>query len=123
MSNSAPGFKERPEYRIVTRPAGVRVRVAWRGETLADSREAILLEETGYRPVYYLPRKDVRMERLQRSSHATRCPYKGTASYYSVAGGPDNAAWTYETPYDEMQAIRGLLAFYRDQVEIRAGEA
>jgi uncharacterized protein (DUF427 family) len=68
--------------------------------------------------VYYIPRKDVRMDRLVRSSHRTHCPFKGDASYFSVAGGPDNAVWSYEAPYDEMLAIKERLAFYPDKFEI-----
>jgi uncharacterized protein (DUF427 family) len=65
-----------------------------------------------------IPRKDVRMDRLVRSSHGTHCPFKGDASYYSVAGGPENAAWSYEAPYDEMLAIKERLAFYPDKFGI-----
>ena len=58
------------------------------------------------------------MERLARPSHHTYCPFKGEASYYSIKGGPENAVWSYEKPYDEMTAIAGLLAFYPDKVSI-----
>jgi uncharacterized protein (DUF427 family) len=117
MPNPAPGFRDTPRSHIVTRPAGRRVRVTLGGEVLADSRDAIELREGGYAPVYYLPRQDVRMERLVASAHTTYCPYKGTASYFSVAGGPQNAAWSYERPYDEMQDIRERLAFYANKVD------
>jgi uncharacterized protein (DUF427 family) len=70
--------------------------------------------------IYYLPRKDVRMERLARSNHQTQCPFKGTASYYSVKNGPENAVWSYEQPYDELLAIKELVAFYPDKFEITA---
>ena len=102
---------------IVTRPAGLRVRVSYRGELIADSRDAVALEEGPYPVVYYIPRKDVRMDRLQRTSHRTHCPYKGDASYYSIQDGPANAVWSYEQPYDEMKEIKNLLAFYPDKVD------
>ena len=114
---SGPGYGKHPEHRVAVRPAGVRVRVRANGEVIADTRDAILLEETGYRPVYYIPRKDVRMERLLRSSRESYCPYKGRAYYYSLAGGAENAAWTYEDPYDEVRVIRELLAFYPHKVD------
>ena len=59
------------------------------------------------------------MERLARTEHHTQCPFKGQASYYSLKNGPENAVWTYEQPYDEMLAIKELLAFYPDKFEIR----
>ena len=68
--------------------------------------------------VYYIPRKDVRMDRLVRSSHSTHCPFKGDASYFSVVGGPENAVWSYESPYDEMLAIKERLAFYPDKFQV-----
>ena len=100
--------------------AGVRVRVTLNGEAIADSRGALVMHEGTYAPVYYLPRKDVKMDRLERTDHHTHCPFKGEASYYSIKGGPENAVWSYEKPYDEMTAIAGLLAFYPDKVSITA---
>ena len=122
--NLAPGFKKYPQHRVATRPAGVRVRVSLDGEVIADTSEAVALEESKSSSsvlapvVYYGPRKDVKMERLERTSHHTYCPFKGEASYYSIKGGPENAVWSYEKPYDEMTAIAGLLAFYPDKVSI-----
>jgi len=102
---------------ITTRPAGVRVRVTYRGEVIADTRDAVELKEGGYPPVYYIPRKDVMMQRLQRTTHRTHCPFKGDASYFSLLDGPANAVWSYEQPYDEMKEIKNLLAFYPDKVD------
>ena len=116
-ANPAPGFKKHPDYRIGTRPAGVRVQVKFNGELIADSRDALVLEEGSYPPVFYFPRRDVKMERLARGTRQTYCPFKGQASYFSLAGGPENAVWSYERPYDEMSAIRELLAFYPDKVD------
>ena len=118
MSNPAPGFKKRPDHRIETKAAGRRVQVKYQGELIADTRNALVMQEGTYAPVYYLPRTDVRMERLARTDHRTHCPFKGDASYYSIANGPQNAVWSYEQPYDEMTSIKGLLAFYPDKVEI-----
>ena len=124
--NPAPGFKKYPEHRLTTQPARVRVQVRYNGELIADTTSAVEMHEkssTGkvVAPVvYYLPRKDVRMERLARSEHRTQCPFKGTASYYSVKEGPQNAVWSYEQPYDEMLAIQEMLAFYPDKFEITA---
>jgi uncharacterized protein (DUF427 family) len=106
---------------IKTMPAGERMQVVVGGEVIADSADAVRLEEGSYPAVYYFPRKDVRMDRLQRTTHRTHCPHKGDASYFSIKGGPENAVWSYETPLEKMGAIRGLLAFYPDKVEIRNG--
>jgi uncharacterized protein (DUF427 family) len=115
--NSAPGFKKVPRSRIMTRPAGARVRVIVGGEVVADTRAAIEMKEGDYPAVFYVPRQDVRMERLVRTSHTTYCPFKGHASYYSILDGPENAVWSYERPYDEMLDIKDLLAFYPNKVD------
>jgi uncharacterized protein (DUF427 family) len=116
-ANSGPGYGKHPEHRITTEPHGGRVRVTFNGEVIADTRGAIAMKEGDYPVAYYVPRADVKMERLSRTSHRTYCPFKGHASYYSLVGGPENAVWSYETPYDEMLAIKDLLAFYPDKVD------
>src|SRR5688500_15044026 len=116
-ANSGPGYKQRPEHRITTQPAGLRVQVTVKGEVIADTRDAIVMKEGDYPVVYYVPRKDVKMDRLVRTSHTTYCPFKGHASYYSLANGPENAVWSYEQPYDEVSVIRERLAFYPNKVD------
>lgn len=104
---------------IRTYPAARRVQVSFNGEVIADTRDAVAMDEGSYPTVYYVPRKDVKMERLQRSAHTSYCPHKGHASYYSLAGGPQNAVWSYEQPFDAVGLIRELLAFYPDKVDIK----
>ncbi len=116
-ANSAPGYKKYPDHRIDVKPAGERVRVTFKGEVIADTTGAIKMVEamkgsTVAPVVYYIPRKDVKMGRLERTSHSSYCPFKGHASYYSLVDGPENAVWSYEQPYDEMAVIRDLLSFY-----------
>lgn len=130
MSNSAPGFRKFPNHRITVKPVRVRVRVTHEGETIADTREAVALEEmmgpdtsTVAPVVYYLPRKDVKTDRLVRTPRTTHCPFKGDATYYAFRKGGEDVVWSYEQPYDEMMAIKGRLAFYPDKVEIKTGES
>ena len=105
--NPAPGFKKYPKHRVAVREARSHVQVKYKGEVIADSREAVCLEETHQGhvvapEVYYFPRKDVKMDRLARTEHHTYCPFKGEAAYYSLKGGPENMVWSYEKPYDEL---------------------
>ena len=91
------------------------------GEVVADSRQPRILFETGLPPRYYLPLSDVRLEALRRSATESHCPYKGSASYWSVAVGgtvhPD-LVWMYRTPLPESQKIAGLACFYDEKVEV-----
>ena len=97
-----------------------RVVVSIGGTVLADSRDALILREADYPAVQYIPRKDADMTLLERSAHATYCPYKGDCAYFSIPSGGKraiNAVWTYEAPYDAVEAIRNHLAFYPDRVD------
>jgi uncharacterized protein (DUF427 family) len=101
-------------------PTPERVRVRFAGVIIADTTAALTLRETPYGPVHYIPRQDVRMDLCQRTDHASHCPWKGDASYYSVTIGErvaTNAIWTYETPIPAVAAISGYLAFYPDRVD------
>jgi len=61
----------------------------------------------------------VDFSQLERTDHATYCPYKGECSYYSIpAGGRKsvNAVWSYEDPFPAVAQIEGHVAFYPDRV-------
>jgi uncharacterized protein (DUF427 family) len=114
------GFKTNPDYKITFEPSPRRVRVQFSGETIADSIGARLLFETRHLPVYYFPRSDVRMDLMRPTEHHTFCPYKGTASYWTIRVGDkssENAVWGYPEPYDEVDAIKDYVAFYWDRVD------
>jgi uncharacterized protein (DUF427 family) len=51
-----------------------RVVVTVAGRVVADTRNALILREAGYRSVQYLPREDVDLALLKRTEHATYCP-------------------------------------------------
>ena len=109
-----------PDHPITITPNPKRVVVTVAGRVVADSRAALVLQEAAYAPVLYLPRADVDMTQLERSAHATYCPYKGDCAYYGIPAGGDrarDAVWTYEQPYDAVAAIRGHVAFYPDRVD------
>jgi uncharacterized protein (DUF427 family) len=99
---------------------GHRLRVIHQGITIADTRQALTLVETGLPEVVYFPRTDVNMARFERSTHTSRCPYKGDASYFHLRtedGIVENAAWSYEAPIDGARQIEGYLAFYESRVD------
>ncbi|MGK9232652.1 DUF427 domain-containing protein [Inquilinus limosus] len=109
-----------PDHPITIAPNPGRVVVTAGGRVIADSRNALALREASYPPVQYIPRQDVDMAALQRTDHASHCPYKGDAAYYSIPAGGEravNAVWSYEAPYDAVAAIKDHLAFYPDRVD------
>ena len=109
-----------PDHPIAITPVGERVTVTVAGRQIADTREALTLKEAAYPPVHYIPRKDVDMSQLERTSHQTYCPYKGDCAYYSIPAGGQrsvNAVWTYEAPYAAVSEIREYRAFYPGRVD------
>lgn len=109
-----------PDHSITIAPNPKRVVVSVAGRIVADTREALTLREASYPAVQYIPRKDVDLSLLQRTDHATYCPYKGDCAYYSIPAGGDraaNAVWTYEAPFAAVAEIKDHLAFYPNRVD------
>ena len=109
-----------PNHPITIARNAKRVRVSFAGKVIADTTQALTLNEAGYRPVHYIPRADADMSVLKPSANQTYCPYKGDASYFTIhAGGrsADNAVWSYERPFPAMAAIKDYLAFYGSRVD------
>lgn len=118
--NTKPIKTPGPDHPIDISPTKGRVTVTVNGKRIADTREALTLKEAAYPPAQYIPRKDVDMTELQRTTHQTYCPYKGECAYYSIPAGGErsvNAVWTYEAPFVAVSAIRECLAFYPDRVD------
>lgn len=109
-----------PDHLIAVTPHTGVVRVIFNGETVAESRRALRLQEARYPAVFYIPREDARMALYSRTDHASHCPYKGDAAYYTLTVGGRaavNAVWSYEAPYPALAPIAGHLAFYPDRVD------
>ena len=109
-----------PDHPITIERNPRRVRVIFNGQVVADTTDALTLKEATLAPVQYIPRNDARMEYFRRTGHASHCPYKGDAGYFSLRVGDrvsENAVWTYEDPFPAMAQIAGRLAFYRDRVD------
>ena len=109
-----------PDHPISIRPNPARVVVSVAGRVVADTRNALTLREADYPPVEYIPPEDVDFSQLERTDHATYCPYKGDCIYYNIpAGGKKsvNAVWSYQEPFSAVEQIRGHVAFYPDRID------
>src|ERR1700756_1037448 len=118
---SRPVLEPTAEHPITIAPTGTRVVVRVNGEVVADTVEALQLQESNYPAVQYIPFEDVKQDRLVRTDTSTYCPYKGDAGYYSVstaAGTVEDVIWTYEEPYPAVAQIAGHVAFYPDKADI-----
>lgn len=118
MNKATPASKESKEIRVEDQSK--RYRVLFNGETIADSVRTKLLFEKPYHPVIYFPFEDLKQEFLQATAHSTHCPWKGDASYWSLAVGgkaAENAVWAYKTPRAGCEAIAGHASFIWKSVD------
>jgi uncharacterized protein (DUF427 family) len=112
-----------PDHPITLAAAPGRMRALYHGHQIAESADVLMLKEANYPPVAYFPRDDVAMDYMSRTPHATHCPYKGRAAYFTLDMDghiAENAIWSYEDPYPAMALIKDRLAFYPNVVEVTA---
>lgn len=85
------------------------------GAVIGETKNALELSEGDYPAIIYFPRQDVAMAFLDQTEKSTHCPHKGDATYFSVVTKSTtlkDAVWSYETPSQDVAAIKGHLAFY-----------
>ena len=83
----------------------------WNGVILAQFEDTVAVEDN-----HYFPAVAVDKAHLKPSPTTTKCPWKGTAHYYTVpAGGQENtgAAWYYPDPKPGAARIEGRIAFWK----------
>ena len=110
-----------PDHPITIEASRAHMRASFDNHIIADTDDALIVQEANYPPVYYFPIDDVEMSFLGKTDHKTYCPYKGEASYWSILMDGDlveNAVWSYEAPYPAAHALQGRLAFYPNHVEV-----
>jgi uncharacterized protein (DUF427 family) len=108
-----------PYHRVDVRRTDRAIRVTLDGTLLAETSRAMALFETNLPVRWYIPREDI-VASLVPSDTVTRCPYKGTAGYYSVDGVEEgeDLVWYYDEPFDEVRRIAGLVCFFNERVDI-----
>jgi len=110
-----------PYHRVDAVPSERHVQVFIDGELVAESHRPVAVFETGLPTRWYLPQEDVRMDQLESTDTETSCPYKGTASYWSVNGAERthrDVVWSYPDPLAEIPKVAGLLSFYNERVDL-----
>ncbi len=110
-----------PSKRVDAVPSERHVRVEVDGELVAESRRPHAVFETALPTRWYLPAEDVVWDKLEPSGTVTRCPYKGTACYWSVRVGGEvhrDVAWSYPEPVRECPRIAGLIAFFDAKLDL-----
>lgn len=117
-----PVLQPTAAHPITVEPTGKHVTVRINGEVVADTDNALTLQESTYPAVQYIPKDDVVQSALRDSDTETYCPFKGVASYHHVVTGSgdtvEDAIWTYLEPYPAVGAIAGHVAFYPDRAVV-----
>jgi uncharacterized protein (DUF427 family) len=88
----------------------------WNGQVIAESDDLVNVEGN-----YYFPESSLNKDFIKKSDTNTFCPWKGTASYYTLeVDGKENAdaVWYYPTPKDAAKHITDRVAFWRG-VEVK----
>ena len=88
----------------------------YKDEIVAESEDALILKEVGtsvYDPVFYLPKKDIKVKIEKESQRNSHCPIKGDATYWNFKENPteDYFAWSYEVAMSRAKKIEGYIAF------------
>jgi uncharacterized protein (DUF427 family) len=117
------GYASRPDYRVDVLRRRNRVTARLGQEVLAETDRPLLVDEQDHGIVFYFPPGDVRLELLVATDDQTRCPFKGTASYWRHRNGEQPIAWSYLEPYPQVSQIAGYIAFYQDRVSVEVGVA
>ena len=119
----SPGAQKYPDHTVRISTDDGHWTATVNGTRVAESRDALVVDETGYERVIYFPGRDVRTELFDESDSRTTCPFKGEAHYFAadVGGKKEDIAWFYPAVYDEVATIAGYVAFYTDRVTLRSG--
>jgi len=110
-----------PYHRVDARRSSRPVEVTLDGRLVLQVAAPVLVFETGLPVRAYVDRGQLD---LVPSDRRTTCPYKGEATYWSLRVGGrvlEDAAWSYEAPFDGMSAIAGLVSLEHEELEVRIG--
>ncbi|MBW3671636.1 MAG: DUF427 domain-containing protein [Acidobacteria bacterium] len=114
----SPGHRKWPDHKVREEHLNERLQVRVSGEIVADSSDVIRVDEDEMPARHYFPRSDVAMQGLERTAKQTECPFKGTATHFTLEGDGttlEDGAWSYEEPYDEHRDLKDRIAFYVDE--------
>ncbi len=120
----SPGALKYPDHTVEISADKASWTATVNGTRVAESSDALLVDETGYERVVYFPSRDVNTELFDVSESRTTCPFKGEAHYLAsnVDGISQDVGWFYPSVYNEVEAIAGYVAFYSDRVTVARTE-
>lgn len=115
----SPGHRKWPDHKVREEHLSDRLQVKVKGVVVAESSDVIRVDEDEKPARHYFPRSDVAMQRLDQTAKQTECPFKGTATHFTLKADDgttlEDGAWSYEDPYDEHRDLKDRIAFYVDE--------
>ena len=87
------------------------MKAIFNNKTIAESNDTIVIENN-----HYFPHDSINKEFFKSSEMHSVCPWKGTASYYTIeVDGKENkdAAWFYPEVSDLAKGIKNRVAFWK----------
>jgi uncharacterized protein (DUF427 family) len=114
------GHSDSSKRTMLFEPTPRWVRVFFNGETIADSKNVMILHERGSLPVYYFPERDVRTDLFTPTEKSSSCQLRGQASYWSIKVGDriaETAVWRYRNPGPKIEMIKDYYAFDWEKVD------
>ena len=87
------------------------MKAIWNEQVLAESNETIVIENN-----HYFPPASLNPDFFTKSKTTTVCPWKGTASYYTIEVKDEqniDAAWFYPSPKEAANEIIDYVAFWK----------
>lgn len=121
MTRIEKAWPKYPGYRIDVIPIRGRVEVTHGDLLLGASENCLRVEESNHVDRIYVPEGEVRWELFEASDTTSVCPFKGEASYWTLAASDPplaDVAWAYNEPFEEVAGIAGHVCFYQRRVSI-----
>ena len=87
------------------------MKATWNNKVIAESDKTEVVEGN-----HYFPKESIKSDYFKSSETTSVCPWKGTASYYTLeVDGKTNedAAWYYPTPKEAAEQIKDHIAFWK----------
>lgn len=112
------GHPRDPYHRVDTLRSDRHVRVVAGSEVIAETRQPMVVFETGLPARWYVPKQDVASDVLIASDTVTVCPYKGVASWWSLRAGAADVAWAYQEPLPEALGLADHVSFDGDDIRV-----
>ncbi|OWP55108.1 MAG: hypothetical protein B2I18_02045 [Cuniculiplasma sp. C_DKE] len=108
------------DHKITVKTIEKHIKVSSDGVVIAETDDALMLSEQGHGDTVYIPVRDAKLKYFKESPTKSKCPYKGTADYYSLninGNEKKDAVWRYIKPSLDFIPIKDYMAFDQNSID------